>query len=149
MAHFAQIDSNNIVLQVIRVNNSITDSDDIFTGNLGLSGTWIQTSYNTRGGVHYAPNTNTPDDGTPIRKNYASIGYTYDSVRDAFIAPQPYPSWTLGNDTCLWSPPSAYPTDGNPYIWNETTLTWDLRPPSPVVFVSPSPSVTPNFTPSI
>jgi hypothetical protein len=82
-------------------------------------GTWIQTSYNTRGGVHSLG-------GTPLRKNYAGIGYTYDSQRDAFIPPKPYASWTLDEETCLWNAPVARP-EGN-YTWNEDEQSWDLVP---------------------
>ena len=80
-------------------------------------GEWIQTSYNTKGGVHI-------NGGTPLRKNYAGIGYTYDSARDAFIPPQPFPSWTLVEETCQWTAPIAMPTDGNLYLWNEASLSW-------------------------
>ena len=79
-------------------------------------GTWIQTSYNTHGGQH--------PEGRPLRKNYAGIGFTYDSVRDAFIPPQPFASWLLDEDTCLWNAPVAYPTDGKIYRWDEATLSW-------------------------
>ena len=80
-------------------------------------GEWIQTSYNTQGGVH-------SEGGTPLRKNYAGVGYTYDSVRDAFIAPQPYASWILNEDTCLWDSPVPYPTDDLMYSWDEDTTSW-------------------------
>ena len=81
------------------------------------AGTWLQTSYNTHGGVH-------ANGGTPLRKNYAGIGYTYDAVRDAFIPPSPFASWTLNDDTCLWEAPVAMPTDGKAYEWNEATTSW-------------------------
>jgi hypothetical protein len=80
-------------------------------------GTWIQTSYNTYGGQHRLGE-------TPLRKNYAGIGYTYDRIKDAFIPPKPYPSWTLNDETCLWDAPMLYPTDGKIYNWNESTLAW-------------------------
>jgi len=91
-------------------------------------GQWIQTSYNTRGGIHYQPNSNTPsDDQTKaLRKNYAGIGYAYDAARDAFIPPQPFTSWTLNETSCLWEAPIAYPDDGNMYTWDETTTSWVL-----------------------
>ena len=92
MAHFAKIESG-IVTTVI-----VAEQDHIDT----ISGTWVQTSINTRGGKHYAPNTHDEYGGTPLRKNYAGIGYTYDSTRDAFYAPRPYASWTLNNTTCVW-----------------------------------------------
>ena len=119
MAHFAQVDENNLVTQVI-----VIDQDMIETGNWGNPSSWIQTSYNTRGGVHYAPNSHTPDGGVALRKNYAGIGYTYDETRDAFIAPKPYPSWTLVEATCQWEAPVAYPDDGKKYMWDEDTTAW-------------------------
>ena len=79
-------------------------------------GQWIQTSYNTHGGEH-------PED-RPLRKNYAGIGFTYDNVRDAFIPPQPFASWTLNETTCLWDSPVTYPDDGNLHNWNEETESW-------------------------
>jgi hypothetical protein len=121
MGHFAKV-SNGIVTRVIVAeadffNNFVDDSP----------GQWIQTSYNTRGGVHYQPNANEPseDQSKALRKNYAGIGYTYDSTRDAFIPPQPFNSWTLNEDTCLWDSPVAYPTDGKLYKWNEEILNWE------------------------
>ena len=121
MGHFAKV-SNGIVTKVIVAeadffNNFVDDSP----------GQWIQTSYNTRGGVHYAPNTNEPskNQSKVLRKNYAGIGYSYDSTRDAFIPPQPFNSWTLNEDTCLWDSPVPYPTDGKLYKWNEEILNWE------------------------
>ena len=110
MAHFAQLNSENVVEQVVAVHNN--DAPDeaagiAFLNNLFGNATWVQTSYNNR-----------------IRKNYAGIGYTYDSGRDAFIPPQPYPSWTMSEETCLWSAPVLYPADGKMYNWNEETLSW-------------------------
>ncbi len=112
MAHFAKVE-NNIVTRVIVAEAEFFDNfvDD-------SAGEWIQTSYNTKAGVHL-------NDGTPLRKNYAGIGYTYDKTRDAFIPPQPYPSWTLNEETCLWECSVAYPDDGNMYQWNETDQQWD------------------------
>lgn len=85
-----------------------------------------QTSYNTRGGVHYNPETNEPsaDQSKALRKNYAGLGYTYDAGRDAFIPPKPYNSWVLNEDTCLWDAPVAYPDDGKRYTWDEDTTSW-------------------------
>jgi len=80
-------------------------------------GTWLRTSYNTRGGVHSL-------NGTPFRKNYAGVGFAYDKTRDAFIPPKPYPSWTLNEDTCLWDVPTPRPEDGKKYSWDETTTSW-------------------------
>ena len=121
MGHFAKV-SNGKVTKVIVAeadffNNFVDDSP----------GQWIQTSYNTRGGVHYQPNTNEPseDQSKALRKNYAGIGYTYDSAKDAFIPPKPFNSWTLNEDTCLWDSPVAYPTDGKFYKWNEEILNWE------------------------
>lgn len=115
MTHFAKVE-NGIVTQVIVAEQDFVDTQE---------GTWVQTSYNTRGGVHYAPDSHEPDGGVALRKNYAGIGYTYDAARDAFIPPQPYPSWLLDEDTCLWDAPVPYPTDGKRYNWNEDTQQWD------------------------
>jgi len=109
MGHWAKIE-NNIVVNVITA-----EEDFIQT----LEGEWIQTSYNTKGGEHKL-------DGTPLRKNYAGIGYIYDRDRDAFYEPQPFPSWILDEDSCLWEAPIPYPSDGNLYNWNEDTLNWEL-----------------------
>jgi hypothetical protein len=120
MAHFAKV-QDGIVTQVI------VAEPEFFNTFVDTSpGEWIQTSYNTRGGVHYAPNSNDPDGGEALRKNYAGIGFTYDRGRDAFIPPRPYASWTLNDSTCLWEAPVSYPTDGQDYIWNEDTTSWDL-----------------------
>lgn len=120
MAHFAKV-QDGIVTQVIVAEpeffNTFVDSSP---------GEWIQTSYNTRGGVHYAPNSNEPDGGVALRKNYAGIGFTYDKDRDAFIPPQPYASWTLDESSCLWEAPVPMPADNNAYEWNEETQSWDL-----------------------
>ena len=122
MAHFAEINENGIVLRVLVVDNAQeSNGQDFLANTLGLGGTWVKTSYNTVGGVH-------TNGGTPLRKNYAGIGYTYDSDRDAFIPPKPYASWTLNEDSCLWDSPVAYPTDGERYTWNEETTSWDLVP---------------------
>ena len=114
MAHFAKI-NNGIVQQVI-----VAEPEFFDTFVDSSPGEWIQTSYNTYGGVHKLG-------GTPLRKNFAGVGYTYDSTRDAFYAPQPYPSWTLNETTCLWECPVAYPDEDmtNLYNWNEETQTWD------------------------
>lgn len=122
MAHFAKINLNRIVEQVI-----VAEQDYVNT----LPGMWIQTSYNTSGGIHYNPNTNIPSDdqSKALRKNYAGIGYVYDFDRDAFYAPQPYPSWALNEDTCFWEPPVPYPADGglgHTYEWDESILNWVL-----------------------
>lgn len=117
MAHFAEIGLNNTVLQVIVVhNNELLDENGQeseakgaeFCRNL-FGGTWVQTSYNGK-----------------IRKNYAGIGFTYDSARDAFIAPKPYPSWNLDEQTCQWQPPTPMPNDGKIYQWDEATTSWKV-----------------------
>ena len=120
--HFAEIDENNIVKRVI-----VAEQDFIDSGAVGDSSNWIQTSYNTRGGVHYAPNSNEPDDGVALRKNFAGIGYTYDSDKDAFYQPQPYPSWLLNEDSCQWESPIPRPDDDKRYKWNEENQSWDLE----------------------
>jgi hypothetical protein len=119
MSHFAEINSENIVQRVL-----VIEQEDINTGSWGSPDNWIKTSYNTRNGVHYAPDSNTPDSGVALRKNYAGIGYTYDQTRDAFYVPQPYPSWTLDDDTCVWNAPVAYPDDGKMYSWDEENTQW-------------------------
>ena len=116
MSHFAKIE-NGIVMQVIVAEQDFIDYQD---------GQWVQTSYNTHGGIHYAPNSNDPDGGVALRKNYAASGYKYDEDRDAFIAPKPYDSWLLDDSTCFWEAPIPYPNDDNAYVWNESTLAWDL-----------------------
>ena len=119
MAHFAEIDSNGVVLRVLVVADEQEDRGQEFLANdLGLGGTWLKTSYNTSGGVH-------SNGGTPFRKNYAGVGYTYDSAKDAFIPPKPFASWVLDDATCLWNAPKPYPTDGAMYSWNEETLNWE------------------------
>lgn len=118
MSHFAQIDENNIVTRVI-----VIEQETLNTGLWGDPSTWIQTSYNTYGGVHYDANRQ-PDGGIPLRKNYAGIGYTYDAIRDAFIPPKEFNSWLLNEDTCQWDPPIPYPDDGNKYIWDENITNW-------------------------
>ena len=118
MAHFAKVE-NGIVTQVI-----VAEQDVIDSGLFGDPASWIQTSYNTCDGVHYGPD-GQPDGGIALRKNYAGIGFKYDSTRDAFIPPKPYTSWKLNEDTCLWEAPVAYPTDGKLYTWNESKKKWD------------------------
>jgi hypothetical protein len=118
MAHYAKV-INNIVTKVI-----VSEKD--FIDTLPDSWAWVQTSYNTYGGVHYDPETREPDSGIALRKNYAGIGYQYDKERDAFIPPTPFPSWILNEDTCLWEAPVPYPEDGKYYIWNELHKEWTL-----------------------
>lgn len=121
MAHWAEVDENNTVLRVVTTSNDDTNEGyDWLVEN--LSGTWIKTSYNTCGGEHL-------EGGTPFRKNFAAIGYVYDADRDAFIPPKKYESWTLNEETCLWEPPVDYPEDGQRYLWNEGTQSWELVEP--------------------
>ena len=118
MGHFAQINADNTVIQVI-----VADQEFINTGLVGDPASWLQTSYNTFGGIHKLG-------GTPLRKNYAGFGYTYDADRDAFIPPCQYTTWILNEDTCQWIPPVEYPTDGNSYVWDDATVSW-------IVYVEP------------
>jgi hypothetical protein len=111
MGHYAKV-VNGLVTQVI-----VSEPEFFNTFVDSSPGEWIQTSYNTLGGVHVLG-------GTPLRKNYAGIGYTYDYFRDAFIPPRSYASWTLNEGTCLWEPPTPYPADGKAYEWNEETQEW-------------------------
>ena len=122
MAHFAKV-NNGIVEQVI-----VAEPEFFQTFVDTSPGQWVQTSYNTRGGVHYNPETGEPsvDQSKALRKNYAGIGYTYDSQKDAFIPPKPYASWVLNENTCLWEAPIPYPDDGAFYEWDESTVSWKL-----------------------
>ena len=123
MAHFAKLGIGNKVVTVEKVSNDIATSEQAgidFLNNLyKTNDIWKQTSYNTYGGEHKLG-------GTPFRKNYATVGGTYDPSRDAFIPPKPYPSWVLNETTCLWDAPVVKPEDDNNYIWNEETQQWDL-----------------------
>lgn len=110
MSHFAKV-IDGIVTEVLVIEQDVIDS-----GAFGDPSMWIQTSYNTHGGQH--------PDGAPLRKNYAGIGFTYDAERDAFIPPQPFPSWTLNEDTCLWDAPAPHPDGDVPYAWDEESLSW-------------------------
>jgi len=113
MAHFAKVKDGKVTKVIVAeqdfINNLVEEE----------AGTWVQTSYNTYGGVHKLG-------GTPLRKNFAGIGDIYDAQKDAFYSEQPYPSWTLNETTCLWEAPVAKPTDGQIYTWNEETTSWDL-----------------------
>ena len=110
MSHFAKVE-DGIVTEVL-----VIEQDVIDTGLFGDPALFVQTSYNTRGGQH--------PEGRPLRKNFAGVGFTYDVERDAFIPPQPFPSWLLNEETCLWNAPVPYPTDGKYYRWDEDTLAW-------------------------
>lgn len=120
MGHFAKV-NNGIVEQVI------VAEPEFFQNFVDTSpGQWIQTSYNTRGGIHYDPQTNEPsqDQSKALRKNYAGIGYSYDWQKDAFIPPKPFASWILDEQSCLWIAPIPYPSDGKEYVWNENQINW-------------------------
>ena len=128
MASFAKIGLNNKVIEVLSLhNNELKDSNGIeqevngidFLTKLTGYPVWKQTSYNTHGGVHSTG-------GTPLRKNHAGIGFTYDEDRDAFISKKPYASWVLNEDTCIYEAPVALPDTENRYTWNESALSWDL-----------------------
>ena len=123
MSHFAEIDENNIVIRVLVIEQEVLDN-----GNWGNLENWIQTSYNTHLGIHHIPNTHTPseDQSKALRKNFAGIGFSYDSVLDAFIAPKPYDSWILNETTCNWEAPVDYPRTDVNYLWNEDLLKWDI-----------------------
>ena len=110
MSHFAKVE-NGVVTEVL-----VIEQDVIDTGLFGDPALWVQTSYNTYGGQH--------PEGRPLRMNYAGVGYSYDAERDAFIPPQPFPSWILDEGTCLWGAPVLRPDDGKPYAWDESTLSW-------------------------
>lgn len=116
MSHFAKV-IYGVVTEVL-----VISQEEVDTGLFGAPELFIQTSYNTRGGVHY--NQQGEPDGPGLRKNYAGIGFTYDPELDAFIPPKPYPSWILDTNTCLWDPPVPYPNDGKTYIWDEGALSW-------------------------
>ena len=124
MSHFAKV-NNGIVEQVI-----VAEPEFFDTFVDSSPGQWIKTSYNTRGGKHYDPETGelSADQSKALRKNYAGIGFTYDAAKDAFIPPKPFNSWLLDEDTCLWNAPVAYPDDGGRYVWNEETTSWDAVP---------------------
>lgn len=117
MAHFAEINENNIVTQVIVGVDEPLDGEVIYNELTGTN--WKKTSYNTFAGEHKLG-------GVPFRKNYAGIGYVYDLTRDAFIPPQPFTSWTLDEQTCQWSPPIPYPTDDKQYFWEEELKEWKM-----------------------
>jgi len=120
MSHFAKCVDGTVV-QVI-----VAEPEFFETFVDSSPGEWIQGSYNTRGGVHYNPETGEPseDQTKALRKNYPGIGFTYDRERDAFIPPKPFASWTLNETSCLWEAPVAYPTDGKHYVWDEATTSW-------------------------
>ena len=122
MAHFAKV-KNGIVEQVI-----VAEPEFFSTFVDSSPGQWLQTSYNTRGGVHYNPETGEPssDQSKALRKNFAGVGYSYDAQLDAFIPPKPFTSWALNEDTCLWEPPTPMPDDGARYRWNDVSQAWEV-----------------------
>lgn len=123
MAYYAVLDDNNFVIDMKSAGDENNwDGELNWFNEFGII--HKRTSYNTRGGVHYTNNTPSQDQSKAFRKNYAGIGYYYDSIRDAFIPPKPFPSWTLNEDSCLWDSPVAYPNDGKMYTWNEDILNW-------------------------
>jgi hypothetical protein len=111
MAHFAEVIDGLVTIVIV--------AEQDFIDTLSNPQNWIQTSYNTREGVHLLG-------GTPLRKNFAGIGYSYDPVRDAFIPPKPFASWVLSEETCAWYPPIPYPEDGQKYEWDESSVSWSL-----------------------
>ena len=118
MAHWAEIDEDNIVVRVLVVADDKEDGQAFLADELGLGGTWKKTSYNTVGGVH-------TNGGTPFRKNFAGIGFTFDAAKDAFIPPKPFASWTLNATSCLWEAPTPMPVvEGKFYTWDEETTSW-------------------------
>jgi hypothetical protein len=121
VTHFAKICDGKVVQVIVA-------EPDFFNTFVDTSpGSWLQTSYNTRGGVHYGAD-GEPDGGVALRGNYAGIGYTYDAANDVFYAPQPFASWILNQTAWQWEPPMTYPTDGLQYSWNEATTTWVAVP---------------------
>jgi hypothetical protein len=134
MGYFCKIDENNYVIGIHSVNNDVFTIDNIedeniaadFLNNLhNVNCVWKQTSYNTIGGIYYTNQLPSPDQTKAFRKNAAGIGYYYDSIRDAFIPPKPFPSWTLNEQSCLWQSPIPYPNDGKIYTWNEEIGNWE------------------------
>jgi hypothetical protein len=117
MSHFAKVLDGKVVQVIVAEASFFTTFVD------SSPGTWIQTSYNTHGGIHYGQD-GQPDGGQALRANYAGIGYIYDHINDIFYAPQPYASWTISSPTWIWTPPTPMPTDGKPYTWDESTKTW-------------------------
>ncbi len=137
MARFAKIGLNGKIIDVVTLaNEELQDSNGVENEAIGVDfltkltgwAIWKQSSYNTRGGIHYEPNSNTPsnDQSKALRKNPASVGGRYDEERDAFIPTKNFASWTLDEETCQWKCPVEYPSDGKPYQWNEENQTWDL-----------------------
>jgi hypothetical protein len=119
MSHYAKVLDGKVV-------HVIVAEPEFFDTFVDTSpGEWIQTSYNTRGNIHYLPNSNEPSGQPALRGNYAGTGYVYDKVNDVFYEPQPFPSWVINTETWTWQPPIPMPNDSNRYYWNETTKSWD------------------------
>ncbi len=121
MGHYAKV-FDGIVQEVL-----VASKDFIDSGVVGNPELWVKTSYNTRGGIYYEPNSNVvaADQSKALRKNFAGIGFTYDAVRDAFIPPKPFPSWVFNEETCMWDAPYLMPNDGQAYIWDEVQQQWE------------------------
>ena len=120
MSHWAEIDESNIVIRVLVGDDRAMTEEESYQWLIdNLGGTWIQTSYNTKNNVHALG-------GTPLRKNYAGIGFRYDPIRDAFIPPKPFPSWNLNEETCNWEAPIPRPSDTEMYTWSEETQSWKV-----------------------
>lgn len=117
MAHFARIDENNVVVEVLKVSDDVENNGNEYLNGIGLKGRWIQTSFNTFANKH-------TNGGEPLRKNFASVGDWYIESLDAFASPKPFDSWILNEDTCQWETPLPYPEDGKEYLWNEETTSW-------------------------
>jgi len=122
MSHFAKLDENNVVVFVTVGRQEDDGLEAELTARTG--DVYKQTSYNTRGGVHYTDGVPSEDQSKALRKNYAGIGFTYDEERDAFVPPKPFENWVLVEESCLWEAPVAYPTDGATYFWDEETGNW-------------------------
>jgi hypothetical protein len=120
MAHFAKVLDGKVIDVIV----AEPEFFDTFVDS--TPGTWIQTSYNTRGGIHYSPETGEPDGKPALRGNFAGIGFTYDHIHDVFYSKQPYPSWTLNMTTWHWESPVPYPADNKNYYWDEPTTSWVL-----------------------
>ena len=125
MAHFVKLNAENYVIFVTVARDEDENREVEISQETGEI--YKRTSYNTRGGIHYQADNNTPslDQSKAFRKNYAGIGYYYDEIRDAFIPPKPFPSWTLNEQSCLWQSPIPYPNDGKMYQWNEEIGNWE------------------------
>jgi len=125
MAHWAELDENNVVTRVLVGDNNDPAGDEGYQWLLdNLGGTWVKTSYNSIGGKRRNPETEEMTEEAGFRKNYAGIGYTFDAGHDAFIPPKPFNSWNLNEDTCLWEAPTPYPADGKTYRWDEDITAW-------------------------